>query len=130
VNANGVSGGWVNYVDEFDQFIAVTAANLTTEAGGGNTTYYQDGEPTGGEYAEGDLWFDTNDNNKIYRYGYNTDEPPTLDWIAASGNLVGTTVSTGLSDISANMGVLTAGKIQNADQTFIIDLALKKIYIA
>jgi hypothetical protein len=25
---------------------------------------------------------------------------------------------------------LTAGKIQNADQTFIIDLALKKIYIA
>lgn len=123
VNANGVSGGWVNYVDEFDQFIAVTAANLTTEAGGGNTTYYQDNEPTGGEYAEGDLWFDTNDNNKIYRYSGSA-------WVAASGNLVGTTVSAGLSDISVNMGVLTAGKIENADQTFIIDLALKKIYIA
>jgi hypothetical protein len=105
VNAIGATSPWVEYVDEYDVLIAVTADNLTTTAGGGNTTYYQDAEPTGGDYTEGDLWFDTNDNNKIYRYS-------GASWVAASGNLINTTVSTGLSDISANAGTITNGTFQ------------------
>jgi hypothetical protein len=44
---------------------AATAAQTTAD--GKNKVYRQTAEPTGGTYAEGDLWFDTDDNNKIYR---------------------------------------------------------------
>ena len=44
---------------------AATAAQTT--ANSKNKVYRQTAEPTGGTYAEGDLWFDTDDNNKIYR---------------------------------------------------------------
>ena len=44
---------------------AATAAQTT--ANSKNKVYRQTSEPTGGTYAEGDLWFDTDDNNKIYR---------------------------------------------------------------
>ena len=47
---------------------AQTAASAAqTTADGKNKVYRQTAEPTGGTYAEGDLWFDTDDNNKIYR---------------------------------------------------------------
>ena len=45
--------------------MAATAAQTT--ANSKNKVYRQTAEPTGGTYAEGDLWFDTDDNNKIYR---------------------------------------------------------------
>jgi hypothetical protein len=115
VNSLGVSSAWVQLDDH-------SVAALVGGAIGGVTTFSQTSAPTA-DLEEGDIWFDTDDNNKVYRYN-------GTSWVAQSGNLIGTTVSTGLSDISANMGTLTAGKIQNADQTFIIDLALKKIYIA
>ena len=35
-----------------------------------------------------------------------------------------------LSSITANIGTLNAGKLQNNDATFIVDLDNKKIYIA
>jgi hypothetical protein len=44
---------------------AATAAQTTAD--GKNKVYRQDEPPPGTAYAEGDLWFDTNDNNKIYR---------------------------------------------------------------
>ena len=61
LNAIGVSSVWATLAS------AVTAANLTTEAGGGNVTYYQNTAPTG-DITEGDLWFDTDDDNKPYRW--------------------------------------------------------------
>jgi hypothetical protein len=61
LNAIGVSSAWATLAS------AVTAANLTTEAGGGNVTYYQNTAPTG-DITEGDLWFDTDDDNKPYRW--------------------------------------------------------------
>ena len=45
---------------------AATAAQTTAD--GKNRVYRQTSQPTGGTYAEGDLWFDTDDDNKIYRY--------------------------------------------------------------
>jgi len=116
INTLGVSSAWATLES------AVTAADLTS-ASAGNTTYYQNEAPTG-DLLDGDLWFDTNDTNKVYRYN-------GTSWVAASGDLFGVTLpNNALSDITVDMGTITAGKIQNADETFVIDLALKKIYIA
>ena len=74
---------------------AATAAQTTAD--GKNRVYRQTTQPSGGTYAEGDLWFDTDDDNKIYRY--------------TSGSW-GTAVTLGnnaLASISANK--ITAGTI-------------------
>jgi hypothetical protein len=47
--------------------VAAAAAAQTT-ADGKNRIYRQTTQPTGGTYVEGDLWFDTDDDNKFYRY--------------------------------------------------------------
>lgn len=52
-----------------------TALNAQTSANGKNTVYYEDTEPTGGTYSDGDVWFDTNDGNRIYIYD-------TSAWVA------------------------------------------------
>jgi hypothetical protein len=73
---------------------AAAAAQLTAD--GKNRIYRQTTQPTGGTYAEGDLWFDTDDDNKFYRY--------------TSGAWSGFTLGDGaLASISANK--LTAGTI-------------------
>jgi hypothetical protein len=45
---------------------AATAAQTTAD--GKNRIYRQTTMPTTGPFAEGDLWFDTDDDNKFYRY--------------------------------------------------------------
>lgn len=73
---------------------AATAAQTTAD--GKNRIYRQTTQPTGGTYAEGDLWFDTDDDNKFYRY--------------TSGAWSGFTLGDGaLASLSANK--LTAGTI-------------------
>jgi len=48
---------------------AQSAANAAqTTADGKNRVYRQTTQPTTGPFAEGDLWFDTDDDKKIYRY--------------------------------------------------------------
>jgi hypothetical protein len=53
-----------------EDFVELTAVDYTARASadGKNTVYRQDYEPTGGTYVLGDVWFDTDDSNKIYRY--------------------------------------------------------------
>jgi hypothetical protein len=51
---------WVSVRD-----LGIAAAQTTADSK--NKVYRQTTEPTGETYAEGDLWFDTDDNNKIYR---------------------------------------------------------------
>jgi len=132
INSLGVSSNWVYFIDASTNqttceaagntwdgtrcLVNITADALTTAAGGGNTTYYQDDAPVNGgdiELATGDLWFDTNDNNKIYRYDGSS-------WAAASGNLINKTVTTGLSDISTNMGSIDSGSL-NINDLFIVN---------
>ena len=73
---------------------AAEAAQLTAD--GKNRIYRQTTQPTGGTYVEGDLWFDTDDDNKFYRF--------------TSGSWSGFTLGDGaLASISANK--LTAGTI-------------------
>jgi DNA/RNA endonuclease YhcR with UshA esterase domain len=59
-------------VDPFAQETATQAAEDASTAlltaDGKNAIYSQTTAPTGGTYAADDLWFDTDDGNKLYRY--------------------------------------------------------------
>ena len=116
LNAIGVSSAWATLAS------AVTAANLTTEAGGGNTTYYQNTAPTG-DLTEGDLWFDTDDSNKLYRYN-------GTSWQAASGTLFNkdevseseiNLTNDKLADITTDLGAITAGSLNIGSGKFVVD---------
>ena len=83
---------------------AATAADAAavaaqTTANGKNKIYRQTTMPTTGPFAEGDLWFDTDDDNKFYRYTSGAFSPFTLGDGA-------------LASLSANK--LTAGTIDAA----------------
>ena len=74
------------------------AAEAITTANGKNRVYRQASQPTGGTYVDGDLWFDTDDDNKIYRYS------------SSSSAWVGFTLgNNALQSLSANK--ITAGTI-------------------
>jgi hypothetical protein len=76
---------------------AAEAAQLTAD--GKNRIYRQTTMPTTGPFTEGDLWFDTDDDNKFYRY--------------TSGAFSAFTLGDGaLASLSANK--LTAGTIDAA----------------
>lgn len=49
---------------------AIATAQATAD--GKNTIYRQTTTPTGGTYVSGDIWFDVDDNNRIYRYSSTT----------------------------------------------------------
>jgi hypothetical protein len=74
-----------------DTFIDVKDPAAQASADGKNTIYRQDYEPTGGTYALGDTWFDTDDGNKIYRYS--TAETATVTNKVLTGNVATLTVS-------------------------------------
>ena len=67
---------WVNpddgatavYSAADDAFVEVADVTARTTADGKNTIYSQTSAPTGGTYATDDLWFDTDDGNKVYRW--------------------------------------------------------------
>lgn len=55
------SSNLLDYVDITDPVAQSTAESK-------NATYYQDNAPTGGTYQVGDMWIDTNDNDKLYTW--------------------------------------------------------------
>jgi len=67
---------WVNpddgatnvYSTTLDDFVPVTDANAQLTADGKNTIYAQTTAPTGGTYKTNDIWFDTDDGNKLYTW--------------------------------------------------------------
>jgi hypothetical protein len=92
------TGAAAVYDPATEAFVDLTAVDLTARASadGKNTIYRQTSQPTGGTYVTGDTWFDSDDNNKIYRYNGST-------WVAVQlgGN--------GLANINANS--ITTGSI-------------------
>ena len=104
-----------------------------TTANGKNTVYYDDRQPTGGTYKIGDTWFDTDDDNKIYRYTGTQWSAVTLgdDALASlsaskltagtidasqitvsnldAGNITSGTLSTQRLQISGSSGIITVG---------------------
>ncbi len=75
-------------------------AFVQASANGKNTIYRQPNEPSGGTYRTGDIWFDTDDDNKFYRY---KEDPNTPGWV---GFTLG---DNALDSISASK--ITAGTI-------------------
>ena len=89
-------------------------------ADGKNTIYRQSSEPSGGTYVTGDVWFDTDDNNKIYRYNsaYVPVPPLTSKWvpIQLGGNALANINANSITSGTIDAGVITvsnldAGKI-------------------
>lgn len=59
---------WVSVQDTAIAAAQSAATAAQTTADGKNRIYRQTTQPSTGPFAEGDLWFDTDDGNKIYRY--------------------------------------------------------------
>jgi hypothetical protein len=87
------TGAAAVYDPEAEDFVELTAIDYTARASadGKNTVYRQDYEPTGGTYVLGDVWFDTDDSNKLYRYS--TAITATVTTKVLSGNFATLTVS-------------------------------------
>lgn len=70
------SGSTKVYSTDINDFVTLTDPAAQAAADGKNSTYYQDNEPTGGTYLVGDIWIDTNDNDKLYAWD-------GTDWVLA-----------------------------------------------
>lgn len=95
---NPDTGGKKVYDELTGEWIDIKDPAAQASADGKNTIYRQDSQPSGGTYVTGDVWFDTDDDNKIYRYS------------SATSTWVGFTLgNNALASISANK--ITAGTI-------------------
>jgi len=56
------------YSESLVDYIPVTDPVAQATAESKNAIYYQDAQPTGGTYEVGDMWIDTNDNDKLYTW--------------------------------------------------------------
>lgn len=83
-------------------------------ANGKNKTYHQATEPTGGEYAPGDIWFDTDDDNKMHRWNGTqwadvTLGDDALDSISADKITAGTIDASVVTVSNIDAGNITSG---------------------
>jgi hypothetical protein len=82
--SNG-TGAWIDIQDTGIGTAIQDASDAQSTADKKTITFFQDDAPTttdDAELGEGDLWIDTNDNNKLYRYQYVTVEgQQELDWV-------------------------------------------------
>lgn len=114
---NETAGTTSVYSEEKETFIQLPAVDDTarTTADGKSTIYRQNNAPTGGTYSAGDLWYDQDDSNKMYRYVGS----PTNAWTEAV--VLGTNAVANL-----NASVITAGTI-NGNTINIINLNASEI---
>lgn len=83
-------------------------------ANGKNRTYHQTTAPTGGEYAVGDVWFDTDDDNKMHRWNGTqwadvTLGDDALDSISADKITAGTIDASVVTVSNIDAGNITSG---------------------
>ena len=110
-NANAVSAIDVR-VTSAEGSISTQAQEITSlsaSLGAKITTFYQDDEPTSAN--NGDLWFDTNDNNKPYRYD-GTATPPAFvlvrDGVVTANADAVSTLNTSVTQINTLDGTSTS----------------------
>ena len=113
----------VNIIQYDTLTVAATAANAQTTADGKNTVIYSANQPSTTGRKANDIWFDTNDGNKMYQYtgsawaaqqfGQNAiaANSITANHIVAGAVTAAKIAVNSLSAISANMGSITAGTI-------------------
>ena len=139
---------WVDVQDGGIASAISAAAGAQGTADGKVKTYYQNNAPTGMSATDvGDLWVDTNDHNKLYRYSgtawTNVQDTTVADNIYTTntttidgGNITTGTIdasrinTVNLSALNSNLGTVTAGKMQSPDGKFIVDLTNKFISIS
>lgn len=63
-----LTGAQKVWSEELEQFVDVTDPNAQETAESKNASYYQDNQPAGTDHKIGDLWIDTNDNDKLYSW--------------------------------------------------------------
>ena len=100
-------GDYMPYVvsDTTDLSQAISAAQAT--ANGKNTVYYQASAPTGGTYKLADIWFDTNDGNKMHYWNGSA-------WTAEQfGNAAISDLS--ITNAKIKDGTIESAKIANLD---------------
>ena len=109
---NETAGTTSVYSEAKNDYIQLPAVDDTARAtaDGKNTIYRQNNAPTGATYSAGDLWYDQDDGNKMYRYVGS----PTNAW--TEGVVLGTNAVANL-----NASVITAGEI-NANTISLINL--------
>ena len=145
----------LNSANETAATAQTTATTAQTTANGKNAVYYQESKPTGGTYKINDIWFDTNDGNKMYRWS-------GADWIAAlfgvgaigstiiengfiaTDLLTANNITTGTLDAkkvtisNLDAGAITTGTLNaslittgtlNASQVDIINLSAESIFV-
>lgn len=87
---------------------------VVVTANGKNRTYHQTTAPTGGEYAVGDVWFDTDDDNKMHRWNGTqwadvTLGDDALDSISADKITAGTIDASLVTVSNLDAGNITSG---------------------
>ena len=78
---------WVEVVQDASAAL-LAASTAQSTADGAIVAFYQDNAPTNAESDDGDLWFDTNDGNKIYRY-----DEATTTWEVAQDTAIAQAIS-------------------------------------
>jgi hypothetical protein len=114
IDPEGNDVGLAAATAEANALIAIgTANNAQTSADGKTKVYYQTTAPTGGTYNSGDLWYDTDDNYKVYVYSSGNWAPSFTPFpgIDVSGNVTGLVKATGTESTFA----LLANKFQIID---------------
>lgn len=98
---------WTPAPEDLDE--AVTAAQET--ANGKNTVYYQAEAPSGGTYKTNDIWFDTDNGNKMYMWNGSAWTPEEFGNAAISDlSITNAKIANGTIE-SAKISNLDAGKI-------------------
>ena len=104
-------GDYMPYVvsDTTDLSTAISAAQSTAD--GKNTVYYQTSAPTGGTYKVNDIWFDTNDGNKMYMWNGSAWTAETFGTAAISDLAITNAKIANATIQSAKIANLDAGKV-------------------
>jgi hypothetical protein len=119
MNTMGVSSAWTQINDH-------TIAALVGGGSGGTTSFSQD-EPPSTDIEAGDIWFDTDASNKIYRYDGTTPYNAS-GWIEKTGTVASLNTVTptnmtvsNLAAINTNLGAITAGSMNIGSGKFEVD---------
>lgn len=108
---------WVDITTDALKAALNAAGTAQATADGKIESYYQPSMPTGTSYSVGDLWFDTDDKNKLYRWS-------GTDWISAQDTHLDATVTTvttkliqSANDIRIAAGQTTTDNVGEAIET-------------
>ena len=113
------SESWINNVEttltNANESLAQQVSQLQVQTGGIGTTYIQADEPAGAQV--GQVWFDSNDDYKMYRFTYNESGNT---WVLVSDRRIDTALSNITSESEARIA-------NNTAMTTRIDTAFAKI---